>query len=107
LGFSSSACTVWKKGAAPRDTAIQKMANYFHVTANYMLGNVNEPFLSKDEKGLLDINVYALAETKKPTPVSEDGLAEKLIERIVSLSHAEQEKVEAFLDGLDAKKEAR
>ncbi len=82
LGFSSSACTVWKKGAVPRDTAIQKMADYFHVTADYLLGSVNEPFLFKDEKGMLDIDVYALTETEKPTPVSGDGLDEEQAELV-------------------------
>lgn len=73
LGFSSSVCTVWKKGAVPRDATIKKIADYFNVTADYLLGNVDLPFLFKDEKGLFDFDLYALTETEKPTPVSGSG----------------------------------
>lgn len=50
------------------------MADYFNVTADYLLGNVDLPFLFEDERGILDIDLYAITETKKPTPVAEDGL---------------------------------
>lgn len=94
LGLSSSVCTVWKKGAIPRDATIQKLADFFHVTADYLLGNVDLPFMFKNEKGHLDIDLYALTETEKPTPVSEDGLDEKdrqLVELMKKLSVDQKE----------------
>ena len=38
LGFSSGTVTWWKKGRAPRDTALQKIAAYFGVSVDYLLG---------------------------------------------------------------------
>ena len=43
LGFSSGTVTWWKKGRAPRDTAIQKIADYFGVSVNYLLGADEKP----------------------------------------------------------------
>lgn len=42
LGFSSGTVTWWKKGRAPRDTALQKIAAYFGVTVDYLLGKEEE-----------------------------------------------------------------
>lgn len=38
LGISSGTLTGWKKGSSPRDTAVQKIANYFNVSPEYLLG---------------------------------------------------------------------
>ena len=38
LGFSTGTVTWWKKGRAPRDTALQKIADYFGVSVDYLLG---------------------------------------------------------------------
>ena len=37
LGFSNSACTYWKNGSTPRDTALRKIADYFGVTKSHLL----------------------------------------------------------------------
>lgn len=71
---SSGTVTGWRNGSVPRTTVLHKMADYFNVTADYLLGNVDLPFLFEDERGILDIDLYAITETKKPTPVAEDGL---------------------------------
>ena len=38
LGFGSSAVTYWKKGTIPSDTSLRKIADYFGVTVDYLLG---------------------------------------------------------------------
>lgn len=38
LGISSGTVTGWKKGSSPRDTAVQKIADYFNVSPDYLLG---------------------------------------------------------------------
>ena len=38
LGFSTGTVTWWKKGRHPRSTALQKIADYFNVTVDYLLG---------------------------------------------------------------------
>ena len=37
LGLSSSAPTYWKKGSVPKSGTLQKIADYFNVTADYLL----------------------------------------------------------------------
>ena len=53
LGFGSSIVTYWKKGTVPNDVSLQKIANYFNVSVDYLLGKTEETI-------------------KKPT-VTEDG----------------------------------
>lgn len=42
LGISSGTLTGWKNGSSPRDTAVQKIANYFNVSPEYLLGKSNQ-----------------------------------------------------------------
>ena len=37
LGLSSGSVTAWKNGVTPRDTALQKIAEYFGVTVGELL----------------------------------------------------------------------
>ncbi len=43
LGFSTGTVTWWKKGRHPRSTALQKIADYFGVTVDYLLGKEERP----------------------------------------------------------------
>lgn len=43
LGFSNATCTKWKKGAVPSSKSASKVAEYFGVATDYLLGNGNEP----------------------------------------------------------------
>lgn len=57
LGISSGSITAWKKGTLPRIETVQKLAEYFHVSADYLLGNVNDPwFFLDNERILKEIN---------------------------------------------------
>lgn len=38
LGFSKATATKWKSGAVPRDTTLKRIADYFGVTVDYLLG---------------------------------------------------------------------
>ncbi len=42
LGFSSGSLTAWKQGTEPRSGAVTRIAEYFGVTADYLLG-LEEP----------------------------------------------------------------
>ena len=67
---------------------------------DYLLGKVDLPFLSKDDKGLLDIDEYALTETKKPVPTDGDGLDEQdrqLVELMKLLTADQKEFLRAQL----------
>lgn len=39
LGISSGAVTKWKQGSIPGSTTLQKLADYFNVSADYFLSN--------------------------------------------------------------------
>lgn len=58
LGISRSTLTELRKGRATTLKADRAaaIANYLGVTVDYLLGNVSEPFLFKDEKGILHID---------------------------------------------------
>lgn len=80
LRISSGSITAWKKGTVPRFETIQKLADYFHVSTDYLMGNVNEPFFYLDNERILrDINSY-VGETEKP---AQEGELEPLDDDIV------------------------
>ena len=55
LSISSGSVTAWKKNeTTPRISTTQKLADYFHVTLDYLLGNVNEPHFVLDNQRILD-----------------------------------------------------
>lgn len=41
LGFSRATVSNWKSGGIPRETAIRKIADYFGVTPEYLLGETD------------------------------------------------------------------
>lgn len=41
LGFSNSASTHWKAGQLPGATSLKKIANYFDVSTDYLLGKTD------------------------------------------------------------------
>ena len=42
LGYSSAIATKWKNGSIPRSTTLQKIADYFDVTVEYLLRDEDE-----------------------------------------------------------------
>ena len=43
LDLSSGSVTAWKKGSVPHDTTLQKIADYFGVSVDYLLGADEKP----------------------------------------------------------------
>ncbi len=43
LGISSGSITKWKNGSLPRDATLQKIADYFEVSVDYLLGKEDPP----------------------------------------------------------------
>lgn len=50
LGFSNAACTKWKRGATPGGKSLQKIAEYFGVTTDSLIG---VPAQSQDENDVI------------------------------------------------------
>jgi transcriptional regulator with XRE-family HTH domain len=57
LHMSTGNITRWKNGTVPGSTTLQKIANYFGVSVDYLLGNdqKNKPAAESDELDPLDI----------------------------------------------------
>lgn len=76
LGVSSGSITAWKRGTMPRSETVNMLASFFNVSADYLLGNVSDPFFYLDNDRIkAEINSYEDTPQieKEPTPVSESG----------------------------------
>lgn len=43
LGIANGATTKWKRGSVPSGKSLQKIADYFNVSVDYLLGKEKEP----------------------------------------------------------------
>lgn len=83
LKMSRSNITKWKDGKVPKSDTVNKIAAYFGVSTDYLLGN-------SDTKN-------------KPTTVSDDGLsAEKrlMIEKINTMNDSQVSALNAIADSI-------
>lgn len=56
IGLSTAICTKWKNGATPNSEALIKLANYFDITTDYLLGRSDDVGTSAAE----DVNAAEL-----------------------------------------------
>ncbi|MBQ7347757.1 MAG: helix-turn-helix domain-containing protein [Clostridia bacterium] len=59
LGFSATMATKWKNGAQPRDTTLKKIANYFGVSVDYLLGKPQEPQNKEIRKEYIELDLQS------------------------------------------------
>lgn len=79
ISVSQAALSGYETGKYEPDfDTLQRIAEFFHVSIDYILG--------RDEK--------------KPAPISESELDAELIERLCNLTPEEKDKVDAFVQGL-------
>ncbi|MBO7170108.1 MAG: hypothetical protein J6W28_02910 [Clostridia bacterium] len=99
LGLSSSSATSWKQGKVPHHGTLIKIADYFDVSVDYLLGNTpipkkekptaenGEPLLSKKEESVLELF--------RQVPESEQGsVMEALSASLVALGKVPEEQRE-------------
>lgn len=43
IGSSNAVCTKWKNGSIPNGETLLKLANYFNVSVDYLLGRTDTP----------------------------------------------------------------
>lgn len=48
LGLANATIARWEKGAAPNSAALGKVADYFHVSVDYLLGRTKERTLFEE-----------------------------------------------------------
>ena len=102
IGGTKSAITRWKNGSLPTDATAMKIAEYFGISVQELTGEADLGDLlyeaARDE-GLIESPLNAQKE-KPSADNSEELLNNELIERLISLTPAELEKVDAFVQGL-------
>lgn len=81
IGLSNSTATKWVKGSIPSGSTLKKIAAYFNVTVDYLIGE----------------------ETKKESPLPLSGIElseakRNMIERILTLSDDQIELLERLAD---------
>lgn len=75
IGLEKSSVTRWKKGATPTDATVQRVAEYFGVTTDYLLDTEKE---------------------KTPATISDDGLTDKERELISILKQLPEEALDSI-----------
>ena len=67
LDLSSGSPTAWKSGTIPRNATLIKIANYFGVTTDYLLGEENKkaPTVSGERDILDDVDVAFYGDFKE------------------------------------------
>lgn len=68
IGVNKSNVTYWKNGSIPKATTMNKIANYFGCTVEYLLGDVPEP----------DGKLVFADEIATPDPKREDRIDREL-----------------------------
>lgn len=95
MGFKKSNVTYWKNGRTPSDASLVKIANYFHVTVDELVGDSlpgekkKPSAISGELVGNLPEDVQKLIQICRETP----GLASDLLSvalRIKSASSAQE-----------------
>ena len=57
LGISSGSVTAWKKGAAPRSATLERIADYFAVSCDYLLGKEEAAPTESGRRGVSDADI--------------------------------------------------
>jgi transcriptional regulator with XRE-family HTH domain len=109
LGLSQSAATRWKQGSVPRDTTLNKIAKYFGVTPEYLLGIKSIDLQHFAEPTSVDVSVEKFAasiqdavraaEEKKPP-----SMLERLADVVKSLPKDDLEELGRYADYLASRK---
>ena len=89
LGIASGTVSEWKNGRAPRNSTAVKIANYFGVSVDYLIGKTDSP--EKQEKP-------AAISDELWNKIENDPKAVKLLEMILNMSPEQREKLERFLE---------
>lgn len=72
LGFSNAASTGWKNGAVPRASGLKKIADYFGVSVEYLLGN--EKTATPEGSGISEKDVKLLEWFRSLSPETQKAI---------------------------------
>lgn len=57
MGMGSGNLSKWKAGGVPKGDTLSKLADYFHVSTDYLLGRTDDPRPVGEEKGPAPVSV--------------------------------------------------
>lgn len=81
LGFSRNSLYAWKK-SKPSVDKLQAVADYFHVSTDYLLGRTDDPDISKDSVKTADLADDEAIFTFQGRPLSDED--RKIIKRLMN-----------------------
>ena len=67
LGFSNATCTKWKNGSIPSSKSLAKIAEYFNVSTDYLLGNETE----EEQLDEIDQQILVLMRKSRDLPTDD------------------------------------
>lgn len=70
IGLSSGSVTFWKNGKIPKSDTLKKIADYFGVTVDFLLGDDKNQVFDATEKTTFWNNVVTLCNRKRINPTS-------------------------------------
>lgn len=73
IGLSDAAPSGWKKGAKPRDSVLNRLADYFGVTVDYLLSG-NEKPATPEGSGMSEKDVKLLAWFRSLPPETQKAI---------------------------------
>lgn len=85
MGFKKSNVTYWKNGRTPSDASLVKIANYFHVTVDELVGD-------------------ALSGKKETLDPKIEGVDDKIAQFIRSASADELTEISRYIEYLESKR---
>ena len=98
IGLNRSAVNKWKNGGLPNGATVAKFAKYFNVSADYLFGNVNDPFFYLDNDRILsEINSYVDEETPTLSKQDERNITKALETIQIPLTPPSRNRADNFI----------
>jgi transcriptional regulator with XRE-family HTH domain len=91
IGFNKASASGWKRGAVPSGSNLQKIADYFGVSADYLLTG-EEPTYQALRSSDEEVEIFEAINALKDTELR------RLVLRLSKASQEEIRKVHGFLD---------
>ncbi len=91
LGISSASVTKWKNGSQPSSANLNKIAGYFNVTVDYLLGNTGKkekPYADEDEELAEYLKMLKTDENYRMMLSLMKGAKKEDVEKVVKLVKA-------------------
>lgn len=103
IGVSATAVSKWKEGTIPNGEILMKIADYFNVSVDYLLGRIDEPNSNSIQTGDIHNNIQgdnngnnSINIGNQTAGMSEDAKA--LVEMIEGLTLLQRSKVVVMID---------